>query len=177
RSWRSHRRARCRRQNLHAVPVTELPVPRLWTAGRRRHVATRYGRARDRRHRAGESSADRRDHRRQHRVESVRRARRLVERQQPALRSLRSRVRDVVTPAPVAVTAPRRSEHGRERVTLNTAYVRALECSGLVPLAVPTMLAPDRAAAALESVRGLVLTGGEDVAPQRYGASPHPRLG
>src|SRR2546423_1056386 len=39
------------------------------------------------------------------------------------------------------------------------------------------MLAPDRAAAALESVRGLVLTGGEDVAPQRYGASPHPRLG
>ena len=50
-----------------------------------------------------------------------------------------------MTPAPVAVTAPRRSEHGRERVTLNTAYVRALECSGLVPLAVPTMIAPDRA--------------------------------
>src|SRR3989442_14175683 len=39
------------------------------------------------------------------------------------------------------------------------------------------MIAPDRAAAALQSVRGLVLTGGEDVAPQRYGASPHPRLG
>jgi len=82
-----------------------------------------------------------------------------------------------VTPAPVAVTAPRRSVDGRERVTLNTAYVRALERSGLVPLAVPTMIAPDRAAAALQSVRGLVLTGGEDVAPQRYGASPHPRLG
>src|SRR5207247_6896934 len=98
-------------------------------------------------------------------------------RQQPSLPSLRSRVRDVVTPAPVAVTAPRRSVDGRERVTLNTAYVRALERSGLVPLAVPTMIAPDRAAAALQSVRGLVLTGGEDVAPQRYGASPHPRLG
>src|SRR2546422_3736496 len=54
----------------------------------------------------------------------------------------------VVTPAPVAVTAPRRSVDGRERVTLNTAYVRALERSGLVPLAVPTMIAPDRAAAA-----------------------------
>ena len=81
-------------------------------------------------------------------------------------------------PAPaVAVTAPRRLVEGRERVTLNTAYVRALEGAGLVPLAVPTMLAADRAGAALEAVRGLVLTGGEDVAPARYGAAPHPRLG
>ena len=78
---------------------------------------------------------------------------------------------------PVAVTAPRRMVDGRERVTLNTAYVRALETAGLVPLAVPTMLAADRAAAALAAVRGLVLTGGEDVAPDRYGATPHPRLG
>jgi putative glutamine amidotransferase len=77
------------------------------------------------------------------------------------------------------VTAPRRLVDGRERVTLNTAYVRALESAGLVPLAVPTMLTPARAAAALTGggVRGLVLTGGEDVAPDRYGASPHPRLG
>ena len=77
----------------------------------------------------------------------------------------------------MAVTAPRRMVDGRERVTLNTAYVRALETAGLVPLAVPTMVAADRAAAALAAVRGLVLTGGEDVAPDRYGATPHPRLG
>lgn len=77
----------------------------------------------------------------------------------------------------VAVTAPRRILDGRERVALNTAYVRALEGAGLVPLAVPTMLAPERAAAALQGVRGLVLTGGEDVAPERYGATPHARLG
>jgi len=83
-----------------------------------------------------------------------------------------------VKPAPaVAVTAPRRLVEGRERVTLNTAYVRALAGAGLVPLAVPTMLAADRAGAALAAVRGLVLTGGEDVAPARYGAAPHPRLG
>jgi putative glutamine amidotransferase len=101
----------------------------------------------------------------------------LVERQQPSLSSLRRpRLTDVVTLA-VAVTAPRRIVDGRERVTLNTTYVRALEGAGLVPLAVPTMLAPERAAAALDAVRGLVLTGGEDVAPQRYGAVPHPRLG
>jgi putative glutamine amidotransferase len=77
----------------------------------------------------------------------------------------------------VAVTAPRRLVDGRERITLNTAYVRALERAGLVPLAVPTILPADRAAAALDAVRGLVLTGGEDVAPDRYGAAPHPRLG
>jgi putative glutamine amidotransferase len=65
---------------------------------------------------------------------------------------------------------------GRERVTLNTAYVRALDRAGLVPLAVPTLLAPDRAVAALDGVRGLVLTGGEDVEPARYGAAPHPKL-
>jgi putative glutamine amidotransferase len=66
---------------------------------------------------------------------------------------------------------------GRERITLNTAYVRALESAGLVPLAIPMILAPERAAAALDGVRGLVLTGGEDVAPARYGAAPHPQLG
>lgn len=77
----------------------------------------------------------------------------------------------------VAVTAPRRLVEGRERVTLNTTYVRALESAGLVPLAVPTMLAAARAGAALAAVRGLVLTGGEDVGPDRYGAKPHPRLG
>ncbi len=78
----------------------------------------------------------------------------------------------------VAVTAPRRQVDGRERVTLNTAYVRALDRAGLVPLALPTMLAPERAVAALEAggVRGLVLTGGEDVEPARYGATPHPQL-
>lgn len=83
----------------------------------------------------------------------------------------------MTTAPPVAVTAPRRLVDGRERVTLNTAYVHALESAGLVPLAVPTMLAAERAGAALAAVRGLVLTGGEDVAPDRYGAMPHPRLG
>lgn len=76
----------------------------------------------------------------------------------------------------VAVTAPRRLVDGRERVALNSTYVRALDRAGLVPLALPTMLAPDRAVAALGGVRGLVLTGGEDVEPARYGAPPHPKL-
>ena len=76
----------------------------------------------------------------------------------------------------VAVTAPLRTDAGRERVALNTAYVRALTRAGLVPLVVPPILDPEQACAALDRVRGVVLTGGEDVAPARYGARPHPQL-
>ena len=77
----------------------------------------------------------------------------------------------------VAVSATRRIDAGRERVALNTAYVYALMRAGLVPLLVPPVLDPEAACAALDGVRGLVLTGGEDVDPGRYGATPHPKLG
>ena len=77
----------------------------------------------------------------------------------------------------VAVSATRRTDAGRERVALNTAYVHALTRAGLVPLVVPPMLDPEAACAALDPVQGLVLTGGEDVEPRRYGAAPHPKLG
>jgi putative glutamine amidotransferase len=39
------------------------------------------------------------------------------------------------------------------------------------------VLDPGDADAALEGMSGLVLTGGEDVNPARYGAAPHPELG
>jgi putative glutamine amidotransferase len=77
----------------------------------------------------------------------------------------------------VAVSAPRRSDGGRERVALNAAYVAALSRAGLVPLVVPPMLDPADATEVIERTAGLVLTGGEDVEPARYGAAPHPRLG
>lgn len=76
----------------------------------------------------------------------------------------------------VAVTATTRLVDGVPRLRLNVSYVRALEAVGLVPLVTPP-LAPVHAARVLASVRGLVLTGGEDVAPHRFGATPHPRLG
>src|SRR5438876_9333085 len=77
----------------------------------------------------------------------------------------------------VAVSGTRRTDAGRERVALNTAYVRALAGAGLVPLIVPPILDPEAACAALDRVQGLVLTGGEDVDPARYHTAPHPRLG
>jgi putative glutamine amidotransferase len=77
----------------------------------------------------------------------------------------------------VAVTAPRRTDGGRERVALNSAYVRALAAVDLLPLVVPPIIEPAMAVRALDGVAGLVLTGGEDVEPKRYKAAPHAKLG
>lgn len=76
----------------------------------------------------------------------------------------------------VAVTAHRTTPKG-EAVHLNTPYVTALERAGLLPLVLPTSLIPANAGLALQAVSGLVLSGGEDVDPARYGARPHPELG
>jgi putative glutamine amidotransferase len=76
----------------------------------------------------------------------------------------------------VAVSATRRTDAGRERIALNTNYVRALIAADLIPLLVPPLLEPDRAGAVLDAVTGLVLSGGEDVHPSMYGAAPHARL-
>lgn len=60
------------------------------------------------------------------------------------------------------------------RVRVNDAYVRALQSVGLVPLVIPPSLSPDEARAVVERVSGVVLSGGEDVDPVRYGAVRHP---
>jgi putative glutamine amidotransferase len=77
----------------------------------------------------------------------------------------------------VAVTATARLVEGVERVRLNAAYVRALESVGLVPIVVPPLETAAGAVRVLDAVAGLVLSGGEDVDPSRYGATPHPELG
>jgi len=56
------------------------------------------------------------------------------------------------------------------------SYVEALESAGLVPLVVPPLASPESAATILDAVDGLMLTGGEDVNPSRFGAHPHPKL-
>lgn len=57
---------------------------------------------------------------------------------------------------------------------LPSAYARAIEGAGGVPVLLPPTLPYDEAAAsAVARLDGLVITGGSDVAPERYGQVPH----
>ena len=70
----------------------------------------------------------------------------------------------------VALTATTKDIGGMMRVRLNEAYVDAVREAGLTPLVVPPLPA-DELSAIADAVGGIVLTGGEDVAPSHYGAA------
>jgi putative glutamine amidotransferase len=81
------------------------------------------------------------------------------------------------------VSAPRigvsgvvRSWDGADRTGVNAAYVRSVLAAGGLPLVLSPLMGASLAARALEGVDGLILTGGEDVDPSWYGASPSPYL-
>jgi len=59
-----------------------------------------------------------------------------------------------------------------ERATLNAAYVRAVQEAGGVPVLLPSQLDEAALEALLGRLGGLVLTGGGDVDPARYGEAP-----
>jgi putative glutamine amidotransferase len=82
------------------------------------------------------------------------------------------------------VTAPRvgisgvvRRWQDAERAAVNAAYVHSVVRAGGIPLVLPHLMGADHAARALEACEALVLTGGEDVDPARYGARPSQALG
>jgi putative glutamine amidotransferase len=68
-------------------------------------------------------------------------------------------------------------EHSRPAVFLYTSYIRALEQIGLAPVLITPAHSPASIASLLDACCGLVLTGGEDVDPSRYGEKPSPALG
>lgn len=82
-------------------------------------------------------------------------------------------------PAPVvAVSATSDTQPGySHRVRLNSAYIIALENAGLIPVVVPPLSSATAARDILSRVDGLVITGGEDVEPSRYGQDRSPKCG
>jgi putative glutamine amidotransferase len=67
--------------------------------------------------------------------------------------------------------------HARPAVFLYTSYIQALAQIGLAPV----LITPAHSAAAIDALIdkccGMVLSGGEDVDPSRYGEEPSPALG
>ena len=78
--------------------------------------------------------------------------------------------------ARIGVSGVVRSWDGADRTGVNAAYVRAVLAAGGVPLVLSPLMGASMAARALEGVDGLLLTGGEDMDPDWYGAPPSPFL-
>ena len=66
---------------------------------------------------------------------------------------------------------------GAERTGVNAAYVRAVTQAGAAPVILSPLVEGPQVAALLDGLDALVLSGGADVAPSHYGATPHPALG
>jgi putative glutamine amidotransferase len=77
---------------------------------------------------------------------------------------------------PVALTATTEIIRDVLRTRANASYSDAVRAAGLRPYILPVLPAAD-ADAMLDGMAGLILTGGEDVDPARYGTAPHPALG
>ncbi|HXE58541.1 MAG TPA: gamma-glutamyl-gamma-aminobutyrate hydrolase family protein [Gemmatimonadales bacterium] len=77
----------------------------------------------------------------------------------------------------IGVTGVVRRVDGADRSGVNAAYLRAVLSAGGLPFVLSPLLGPELAPAALGGLHGLLLTGGEDLDPAWYGATPSPRLG
>lgn len=73
----------------------------------------------------------------------------------------------------IAVTAPvRDSDIGMPRVVLEAGYLQAVRTAGALPLVLSALDDEATRERLLELASGLLLTGGEDVDPARYGQAP-----
>jgi putative glutamine amidotransferase len=72
-------------------------------------------------------------------------------------------------------TSCERTDKGVERAFLNAAYVRAIELAGGVPVLLTPYHSPEALAHLSSRIDGLLLTGGGDIDPARFGEARHPR--
>lgn len=80
----------------------------------------------------------------------------------------------------VAVTTfwlDRAGRHGQPQAAIHAVYISALDRVDLTPVLVTPLHAAGSVNVLLDACSGLVLTGGGDVHPARYGEAPIPELG
>jgi putative glutamine amidotransferase len=63
-----------------------------------------------------------------------------------------------------------------ERAYVNGAYIRAVQEAGGIPVLITPHFTPEVQAALWQRLDGLVLTGGGDIAPGRFGEARHPTV-
>lgn len=79
-----------------------------------------------------------------------------------------------MTPPVFAMTAPvRDSDIGMPRATVEAGYWTAAEVAGAHPIVISSLNSAATVDQILERSSGLMLTGGEDVGPSRYGQEPN----
>lgn len=74
----------------------------------------------------------------------------------------------------IGVTTSASTGEGPARISLNAAYLHALQAAGGIPVLLPPFILDAQLNALLENLDGLLLTGGGDVDPSRYGEKAHP---
>jgi len=80
-------------------------------------------------------------------------------------------------PPIIGVTAGRaRNEYNQEIVSLTRAYLDAVTDAGGLPVVIPYAAGEADWPAILARLDGILFSGGGDIAPERFGAGPHPRI-
>jgi putative glutamine amidotransferase len=88
---------------------------------------------------------------------------------------MKGRERPLVGITPDVTTSPRA---GEPLIVIQERYARALEAAGAVPLVLPVLPSPKSMRALIESLDGLVVSGGNfDIHPKFYGEKPIAALG
>ncbi|MBE3590161.1 MAG: gamma-glutamyl-gamma-aminobutyrate hydrolase family protein [Firmicutes bacterium] len=78
----------------------------------------------------------------------------------------------------IGITAERGVDaRGRVHLGQSETYVAAVTRAGGAPVLLPPLADEDTARALARALDGLLLSGGEDVDPARFGEAPHPDLG
>lgn len=71
----------------------------------------------------------------------------------------------------------RQTSHGEVFIQAYTKNAQAIERAGGLPLLISPEVTPEARAELIQRLDGLLLPGGEDINPARYGATPHPKTG